>query len=234
MTWTEFPKWLEAIGFRYTPGTYNAEDYYVGGGYWFPQLPVHATRADFVPPPAPWVHVFLSSLEGEGPRVPIADVTTSFSSGTYIEDANAAQAAVERAMMDFDLASGAEPIVSLPFRREPARAASPTVRTTTRPPTEEERLARKTAARERALVESRARRAADEQAYKAEKMKRNPSDLAKNCTVCGRNYTRWQWNLLPLLGKQKIEADEETGEPAAEYEARNCSCGSTLYLDTVE
>lgn len=49
------------------------------------------------------------------------------------------------------------------------------------------------------------------------------------CTKCERQYDMRQWQQLPLIGNQPVEADEEG--PAYVLECRNCNCGSTLAVD---
>lgn len=51
----------------------------------------------------------------------------------------------------------------------------------------------------------------------------------KTCTRCDRTFSRSQWDELPLLGKQEIEADGD--DPAAVFIAKNCPCGGTMYLE---
>jgi hypothetical protein len=48
--------------------------------------------------------------------------------------------------------------------------------------------------------------------------------IVKRCS-CGKQYTLERWNALPLLGVQKDENE------VPRYQARNCSCTSTIYLD---
>lgn len=48
--------------------------------------------------------------------------------------------------------------------------------------------------------------------------------IVKRCG-CGNRYTIQQWNSLPLLGMQKDENE------VPRYQARNCLCASTIYLD---
>ncbi len=57
-----------------------------------------------------------------------------------------------------------------------------------------------------------------------------PAWKVKTCS-CGQSFTREEWESLPYLGRQKLEATAD--EPACELEARNCSpgCGSTLYAE---
>lgn len=49
------------------------------------------------------------------------------------------------------------------------------------------------------------------------------------CTKCSRQHGPRQWQELPLIGTQPVEADEEG--PAYTLEMRNCPCGSTLAVD---
>ncbi len=56
----------------------------------------------------------------------------------------------------------------------------------------------------------------------------NCDGLIKTCTTCDTTYGLEEWTALPFLGYQKSEDDE------FEYclEMRNCTCGSTLGLET--
>jgi hypothetical protein len=46
---------------------------------------------------------------------------------------------------------------------------------------------------------------------------------------CGKSYSRRMWELLELIGIQRVAADRFGPEEA--YELRNCSCGSTISLE---
>jgi hypothetical protein len=52
--------------------------------------------------------------------------------------------------------------------------------------------------------------------------------FVSRCGRCGTSHTADRWATLPLLGSQKIEADEEGPEQLLEL--RDCSCGSTLAI----
>ncbi len=220
MTWPAFFKWLETNGFKHSRGTIH----YDGQGHWFPNVPTFEGER-VIPPNAPWIHVFKSAIEIPGrATIETADVSTSYSEAVFnIEKPKNAKEAVERALMDFDLALGGEPFVSLPFRPQPevreTKSKVPVFRLTPRDYSQEH-------------VPTYGPRQGPPRTT-ASLLLRGDSDARsyKTCS-CGREYTQRAWDELPLLGLQKIEADEEAGEPATVFTARNCaSCSSTMYVD---
>ncbi len=228
MTWNEFFAWLERNGVHYSPGDLHFE----GRGFWFPQPPDLTQDVVGPRPPEPWIHVFKSVIEIEG-RAPIqtVDVITSFGVDQYnIEKPALAQAAVERALMAFDDAAGGETFAPPPHRFAPPAPEPEEQFTTMTEPTPEELHELTRVNRENDLTRARARRLEDEAAYKRQKRTAMPDEIMKICGTCQRQYSKNRWLGLPFLGRQKIDADEETGEPAAICEARNCFCGSTLYV----
>jgi hypothetical protein len=57
----------------------------------------------------------------------------------------------------------------------------------------------------------------------------SPQDAFKAC-ACGRLYEyRFDWEALPLAGRQTIDLDD--GEEGYALEFRNCPCGSTLAIE---
>lgn len=56
---------------------------------------------------------------------------------------------------------------------------------------------------------------------------RNPEMVVFKKCACGRTYTEEEWKQLYLLGYQRWEWGEE-------QEMRNCVCGSTMVIVTVE
>ncbi len=59
------------------------------------------------------------------------------------------------------------------------------------------------------------------------------SAVVKQCK-CGRCYTADAWSKLPAAGCGLLHiAADETG-PAETYDHRNCACGSTLVVMTVD
>ncbi len=120
MTWEGFYKWLEQNRIRYSPGDYHFE----GRGFWFPEPPDLTTGAVAPRPAPPWINVFKSSVDTGKRTIETVDVTTSFSPPQYgIESPKEAQAAVVQALMDFDLALGAEPFNPPPMREPETRAS---------------------------------------------------------------------------------------------------------------
>lgn len=57
------------------------------------------------------------------------------------------------------------------------------------------------------------------------------SEFPKVCSKCGKKYTEKQWERLPLLGYQTVEADEDG--PGFTMELKNCPppCSSTLAVE---
>ncbi len=105
MNWESFFRWLEQNGVRYSPGDYHFE----GRGYWFPQPPTLDQDIVAPKPPPPWIYVFKGQVEMPGRTIPTVDVSTSFSPPVFdIEDPAVAQRVVQQALMDFDMAQGAD------------------------------------------------------------------------------------------------------------------------------
>lgn len=261
MTWNQFYSWLESNGLHWFPGDIHLD----GAGFWYPGPPdVSGGRVQGEPlvPPPPWVLVFKSAIEEGKKTVTAVDVITSFNPPQYeITNPVEAQRVVERALMDFDMAAGADAPMAHRVYPEPA----PTVpqRGRARPMTAEalrkreefEALPRSERTRGtpmrrvweekgdeamrrwQEMVASRAyepmrRPASESPLYKGEplKLKGFGNELPVKTCSCGRSYTAMQWEELPFLGKQKLEATED--EAACELEARNCGkCGSTLMIE---
>ena len=158
MTWPAFFKWLEQNGVKYHAG----DAHYAGRGYWYPVPPAVDGTPD-PKPPEPWISV--GKVQGED----AVFVDTSFevegSRSTFAETPEAAQHAVELALMQFD---------SLGFSGF------------------------------------------------------GETTFPKTCS-CGRSFTEADWDELPLLGKQQVEADGD--DPACVFVAKNCPCGSTLMVE---
>jgi hypothetical protein len=53
--------------------------------------------------------------------------------------------------------------------------------------------------------------------------------IIKSCS-CGSEYDAHSWERLPLVGHMHVAADEEG--PATVTELRNCSCSSTIGIET--
>ncbi len=250
MTWGKFYEWLSANGVKWFPG----DMHYDGAGFWFPVPPDLNERGANglpLPPPAPWIHVFKSSVDDGRKTITTVDVMTSFGPPLNgIEDPVEAQRVVERALMDFDLASGAEPAMQRRVYAEPApRAAGrgrPMSAENLRLRDEFEKLPRsqrpysiparrefeikleESLKRQREMLESRQWEPARKpKGYGAADIETLPK--VKDCKTCGREFFQASWEELPYLGRQKLEATEE--EPACELEARNCHGGSTLYAE---
>ncbi len=101
-----FYDWLKANGFLYSRGNYH----YDGQGWWYPELP-DVSREQVHPPAGPWIRVFPSSIEQGGRTKETVDILTSFSAPQYnLESPEAAQEAVEHALMNMDEALGLEPL----------------------------------------------------------------------------------------------------------------------------
>ncbi len=233
MTWKQFYVWLTEVGFQFTPG----DIHWAGQGFWYPELPDVSHGLEAPRPAPPWIHVFKGSTESETngrfKRAEMAEVAASFVEGRIIEEPSEARAFVEQLLMDFDVEVGADPFVSLPFRRGASARQETAARSTV--------IHGNTGTRNTFGPRQRPPRTRDVLVSRGddpEVIRDRDSGLGhmreprfKVCGTCGRSYTRQQWDVLPLLGEQKIEADEETGESACVYTAKNCACGSTLYSD---
>lgn len=56
------------------------------------------------------------------------------------------------------------------------------------------------------------------------------SAVFKTCTNCRREFTERQWDMLPILGQQTFDADDEG--PAGALVMKNCpTCNSTLAME---
>lgn len=282
MTWDSFFSWLERVGVRYSPG----DIHYAGRGHWFPQPPDLTQNVESPLSPEPWIHVFKSAIEGNGRSTPTVDVMTSFSPAQYnIEDPKVARQAVERALMDYDMAMGAEEFHPLPIRHPeapPPSAMTERIRIAHQRRAQEMEAGRQRAAAERAagvalederreqrnlltrgpytlpryVPSAEGEREAEEYHRLLKPRKHydgitsDDSDVSDNCDMgahercsgcgcgchwfrrcgCGRTFTRAQWDELPLVGTQHVEADDEG--PATDLEMKDCPvCKSTLAVE---
>ncbi len=197
-TWGEFFSWIERVGIKYCPG----DIHYAGQGYWYPYPPNITTGAEFPKPAEPWIHVFKSEIDDGKKTIQTVDVLTSYDTNKYgLETPADALKAVQRALIDFDEASGFGP----PPGGSPFKGLTD----------------------DDSDVSDSCDLGAHERCSHCgcgchQKL------IFKACS-CGREHSRGDWNELALLGQQKVEADGD--DPACIFEARNCRCGSTLMVE---
>lgn len=249
----KFFQWLDANNFQYTRG----DVHWAGAGWWYPSLPDISTGAEAPKPPAPWIHVekdrendavfigssYAESVYAETPARAQTAVETLLmqfdeqaggSMGRFrgmeedrVAAINAQLNTTRRARTNAEAADENRGDWYCAWDGAGNPGASKTCRACGRPkgtklehgpfrPIDHRKI-------EKEWRERASRRAAGLEGL-------NEPQFPKSCS-CGVIYDVVEWNELPWVGEQEIEAGGPD-EPAEVWEARNCpSCDSTLMVN---
>lgn len=213
-----FFAWLLQNSFKHTRG----DIHYAGSGYWYPELPDITTGAAGPVPSGNWIHV---EKDREHNAV---FIDASYAEGLYTEDPGRAQRMVESLLMKFDEAPSfggifptKDPRIGkrvrvvhwdIPFEGRVHAATGHWLIV------EREDDGRLITVRVEDVVFL----------DKTQALDGFSSGIVKTCS-CGKTYTIEEWNELPFIGEQVVEATED--DPEEIWIARQCPCESTLMLD---
>jgi len=204
MTWKDFFAWLEQNGVKYAPG----DIHYAGRGYWFPVAPEPGETPS---------GLFILVEQDRSSSSVFISASPELGEGKYAETPEAAKEAVDRLLMAFFTAQDAG---LAGFHGQGFNG-------------------RDTDVSAQCDDGFHSRCSTDNCVCSCHRKRLGAADFQhsatfKTCTACGRKYTRAEWAMLPLLGMQKVEADEETGEPACVFVGKNCTlpCTGTMYAES--